>query len=165
MDGPAKAPASIRGFRTSGGGFGCGLLSRFPPLRRRLNGDQRSRAVQNSRIDIASGGPRIGGFVALALHCGSPCAIGSTAPGSALGGPGLRLVGSAVTIGLRPVTSPRAIAVASLKLDGARYGRCLIFPKGRSGETGELLVDQKTDQLSNVTFVRIVFQLFVNPLS
>jgi hypothetical protein len=122
-------------------------------------------AVQNSRIDIASGGPRIGGFVGLALHCGSLCAIGSTAPGSALGGPGLRLVGSAVTIGLRPVTSPRAIAVASLKLDGARYGRCLIFPKGRSGETGELLVDQKSDQHSNVTFVRIVLQLVVNPLS
>src|SRR5262245_28829039 len=70
-------------------------------------------AVQNSRIDIASGGPRIGGFVALALRCGSLCAIGSIAPGSARGGPGLRLVGSAVTTGLRPVTSPRAIAVAS----------------------------------------------------
>src|SRR5262245_64142358 len=96
-------------------------------------------SAQNSRIDIASGGPRIGAFVPLPLHCGLLCAIGSTAPGSALGGPGLRLVGSAVTIGLRPVTSPRAIAVASLKLDGARYDRCLIFPKGRSGETGKLL--------------------------
>src|SRR5215831_1851765 len=77
-------------------------------------------AAQNSRIDMASGGPRIGGFVALALHCGSLCAIGSTAPGSALGGPGLRLVGSAVTIGLRPVTSPRAIAITPLKPDGAQ---------------------------------------------
>jgi hypothetical protein len=116
-------------------------------------------AVQNSRIDITSGGPQIGGFVGLALHCGSLCAIGSTAPGSALGGPGLRLVGSAVTIGLRPVV------VASLKLDGARYGWCLIFPKGRSGETGELVVDQKSDQLSNLTGVRKVLQLVVNPLS
>ena len=60
-----------------------------------------------------------GGFVALALRCGSLCAVGSTAPGSAIGGPGLRLVGSAVTIGLRPVTSPRAIAITPLKPDGA----------------------------------------------
>src|SRR5262245_57225051 len=51
------------------------------------------------------------------------------------------------------------------KLDGARYGRCLIFPKGRSGETGELLVDQKSDQISNLTAVRLVHQLAVNPLS
>src|SRR5262249_56285766 len=71
-------------------------------------------SAQNSRIDIASGGPRIGGFVALPLHCGSLCAIGSTAPGSALGGPGLRLGGSAVTIGLPPGTSPPAIAFAPL---------------------------------------------------
>src|SRR5215469_5412351 len=44
--------------------------------------------AQNSRIDMASGGPQ------------SP----------------------AVSVGFLPLTSGRAIAVASLKLDGARYG-------------------------------------------
>src|SRR5262245_6886709 len=92
-------------------------------------------AVQNSRIDIASGGPRIGGFVALALRCGSLCAVGSTAPGSAIGRPGLRLVGSAVTIGLRPVTSPRAIAITPLELDGNEYSQTKFLARFGRGET------------------------------
>ena len=41
----------------------------------------------------------------------------------------------------------------------------LIFSKGRSGETGKLLVDQKSDQLSNFAFVRTILQLLINPLS
>jgi hypothetical protein len=61
--------------------------------------------------------------------------------------------------GFLPVISGRAIAVASLKLDGATIRPVLVFPKGRSGETGELLVDQKSDQLSNFAFVGIILQL------
>src|SRR5215472_14916894 len=51
-------------------------------------------AVQNSRIDIASGGPRIGGASPLAC---------------------------AVACGFLPVTSGRAIAITPLKPDGAMH--------------------------------------------
>src|SRR5215467_11504134 len=81
-------------------------------------------SAQNSRIDIASGGPRIGGTLTLILESGSLCPIGSIAFGSVFfGGPACRFAASAVCAGFFPVISPRAIAVASVGLYEATLRR------------------------------------------
>src|SRR6516165_2536537 len=62
---------------------------------------------------VASGGPRIGGVGVGPVEVGSLWLVGSTASGSALGGPHLPFAASGVCAGFLPVTSPRAICCHS----------------------------------------------------
>ena len=191
MDGPRRPRRASGAFATqaASGGFSCSVFSRFPPLRGRLTGDQRSRAdahhcrspplpphfekhvfrdamrraeLSDRHSERRSANRRLRGAgaplrldVCRRLYCAR---IGNRRSWLALGRISRHQRLTAGNFSTRH-------RCRLLKLDGARYGRCLIFPKGRSGETGELLVDQKSDQISNLTVVRIVHQLAVNPLS
>jgi hypothetical protein len=83
---------------------------------------------------VGSGGPRIGGVGVGPVEVGSLWLVGSTAFGSALGGPRQRFAASAVWVGFFPVTSARAIAVTPLKLDGETIRRLKIFGEDGCGE-------------------------------
>src|SRR5262245_16148350 len=62
------------------------------------------------------------GFSASAAASGAPSADGSSTAASAPGGLGSRFASSAVCAGFRPVISPRAIVVNSMKIHGGRHG-------------------------------------------